>query len=83
VIHAEHRNVPVGTIADHEGEPVTIARDYSHGLIPAMELTVDGPYGDDFVTDPHYDAAAAWSAGDDQAPASASYAPHKPKETQS
>jgi hypothetical protein len=39
---AAHRHVPVGTIADHEGEPVTVRRDYSHGLIPEMELTVAG-----------------------------------------
>jgi len=42
VNHADHAHVPVGTIADHEGYPVTILRDYSHGLIPEMELTVAG-----------------------------------------
>jgi hypothetical protein len=39
---AVHRHVPVGTIADHEGTPVTVFRDYSHALIPKMDLNIAG-----------------------------------------
>jgi hypothetical protein len=42
VIHAGHRHVPVGTIADHEGTPVTVFRDYSHAHILALELDIAG-----------------------------------------
>lgn len=35
-------NVPVGTIADHEGLPRTVLRDYDTVIIPALQLTLDG-----------------------------------------
>lgn len=41
--HPAHRNVPVGTLHDHlTSGPRTITRDYSHALIPALELDVAG-----------------------------------------
>lgn len=35
-------NVPVGTIADFNGQPKTVLRDYDTAVIPAVQLTLKG-----------------------------------------
>jgi hypothetical protein len=37
-VTAAHRNVPVGTVVDRDGDPVTIRRDYSVLRLPECEL---------------------------------------------
>jgi len=38
--HDKHRQVPVGTVVDDEGQPRTIKRDYDHAVIGGWTLSL-------------------------------------------
>jgi hypothetical protein len=40
-VTAAHRNVPVGTVLDIEGTPVTIRRDYDSLVLPGCSIPLE------------------------------------------